>query len=264
MLANSGNRTMGWVLMGALFTSTFILSNSLIAGTLSACREEAMIVFDASGSMLSHRAGRRKVDWAREAIANVLPEISANRATGLITYGGYGPPCADIFVRVEPSVRTSQRILDVLAQIEPSGATPLVDAVDLATEVLKRRNAEGFVLLVTDGLEICGRNVCHFAKRLRKAKNRYPVHTISFHLHGNSIDELICLAKETGGSYASTSSLEELQRELGNLLGCMTVSGGSNMQHAQKTSPKTMALQSIVRTSRIPNSLKYRTIPGSL
>ena len=57
-----------------------------------ACRENAMLVFDASGSMGLYREGRPKINLAREAAASVLPDVTGYRPTGLVTYSGEGGP----------------------------------------------------------------------------------------------------------------------------------------------------------------------------
>ena len=83
-----------------------------------------MIVFDASGSMARHRAGKSKIDIAREAAADILPAITQHRPTGLVTYGGIdGPECRDVAVRVEPKVGSGRRILLALQRIPPLGPT---------------------------------------------------------------------------------------------------------------------------------------------
>ena len=57
------------------------------------CTEDAMIVFDASGSVYGDGWGyastsrMSRIDNAKTAIANVLPTITRSRRVGLITFG---------------------------------------------------------------------------------------------------------------------------------------------------------------------------------
>src|SRR3989304_2667966 len=56
------------------------------------CNEDAMIVFDASGSMSGNQIlgipnSRARIDEVRSALAQVLPTAAAHRRIGLITYG---------------------------------------------------------------------------------------------------------------------------------------------------------------------------------
>src|SRR5262245_58558844 len=56
------------------------------------CTEDAMIVFDASGSMSGNQTlgipnSRPRIDEVRAALARVLPTAAKHRRVGLITYG---------------------------------------------------------------------------------------------------------------------------------------------------------------------------------
>ena len=201
------------------------LSNTIAAAVAAACRENAMIVFDASGSMGQFRDGRAKIDIAREATAKVLPEVTGYRPTGLVTYSGErGPACLDIVLRVKPAVATAPRILAALARLSPNGATPLADAVELAADALLRLKAPGVVVLVTDGLENCGRDACRLAERLKAHGNALRVHVITFYLRPEGVESVRCLAEATGGTYASTASLAGLRAALRAVLSCNRLS----------------------------------------
>ncbi len=184
-----------------------------------------MIVFDASGSMGLYRDGRPKFDIARDAAASVLPDVTGYRPTGLVTYSGEGgPACKDVVLRLRPAVASASRILAELARLRPNGATPLSDAVDLAADTLLRLKAPGMIVLVTDGLENCGQDACRLAERLKRQGNDLRIHVITFFLHGKAIESVRCLADATGGSYASTASLETLRDALRAVLSCNRLS----------------------------------------
>lgn len=190
-----------------------------------ACRENAMLVFDASGSMALFRNGRPKIDIAREAAADVLPDVTRFRRTGLVTYsGGRGLACADINLRVQPRVEAGSAILAEMSKLQPNGATPLSEAVEMAAGVLKRLDEPGVIVLVTDGLENCGGNVCELGRKLQVEGGRLRVHVISFFLHGRSERTIMCLAEQTSGTYTSTTSLDTLREALHKVLGCARIS----------------------------------------
>src|ERR1044071_1502527 len=61
-------------------------------GTPIPCTEDAIIVFDASGSMAGNTvqglfSDITRIDEVRKALAQVLPGITKYRKVGLITYG---------------------------------------------------------------------------------------------------------------------------------------------------------------------------------
>lgn len=190
-----------------------------------ACRENAMVVYDASGSMALFREGRPKNVLAHDAAASVLPDVTRHRPTGLITYSGdKGPACADVQLRVRPQLGSSAAILKVIAEVQPSGATPLSDAVALAAEELRSYGDPGIIVLVTDGLENCGGDACALGSKLRITAADLKVHVISFYLHGRNKERINCLAELTGGTYVHTSSLEALRAALRRTLGCPRIS----------------------------------------
>ncbi len=207
------------------FAIVLVLFQSLGATLVLACTENAMLVFDASGSMTAFQDGRSKIGVARRATADVLPDITRTRPTGLITYGGgTGPDCSDYVMRVAPARHTGARILSELFQIVPAGATPLSDGVAMAVATLRRRSEQGIVVLITDGIENCGRPTCRLADRLVAQGSRIRLHVITFFLRDWRTDTLRCLTDATDGTYATTDSLETLRAALRRVLGCRRLS----------------------------------------
>jgi Ca-activated chloride channel family protein len=195
------------------------------ANAAYACLENAMLVFDASGSMVRRHNGRTRVEIAREAAADVLPDVTSNRPTGLVTYGGLAEPaCRDVVVRVEPEVGSGKRIVAELERLQPLGPTALTASVRTAAEILKRFERPGIIVLITDGIENCGGKVCKLAQQLRNHKTNIRVHVISFFLDSDEIGALKCLIEQTGGKYAPANSLESLRDALRSLLSCHRIS----------------------------------------
>ena len=207
-----------------LLAVALLLFNGLAPALAAACRERAMIVFDASGSMSSLHLGRSRIGLAREALGGVLPEITKHRATGLITFGGHGPPCADVILKIPPAVGSSSRIMSALEVLRPMGATEIESSVDLAARTLAPEDATGIIVLVTDGLELCGRDVCSLADRLRTKFRGLRVHVIGFHIRERAIRSLTCLVEATGGTYSQTTSVVGLRQALRLVLGCPRLS----------------------------------------
>ena len=210
----------------ASFASILILVVAqFISVTAWACRENAMIVFDASGSMALVRDGQSKMASARRAAREVLPNLTRNRPTGLVTYsGGKGLACDDVSLRLSPSSDSGGAIASHLDRIEPDGATPLSPAVKLAANTLKELGPPGVVVLITDGLENCGNDACALGEQLSRDSYDIKIHVISFYLHARATDRIECLAKLTGGTYTTTASLDGLKEALRKTLGCPRVS----------------------------------------
>lgn len=198
------------------------------AGTVApalACKEEAMIVFDASGSMSLSADGMSKIDIARAAAADVLPELTETRPTGLVTYGGErGQGCKSVALKMPPMAGSGDLILGELAGLQPSGSTPLTEAVWTAALTLRTSGKPGTVVLITDGKENCGYNACTFGQQMAFSAKNIKVHVIGFYMHSNAETNVACLAKRTGGTYTSVNSLDELKAALRKTLTCPRIS----------------------------------------
>lgn len=190
-----------------------------------ACEEEAMLVFDASGSMSLQAEGIPKIDIARAAAADVLPELTETRPTGLVTYGGeQGQGCNTVSLRMPPMVRSGELILGELAALTPAGSTPLTEAVWTAAITLRTSKKPGTIVLLTDGKENCGYNACVFGQQMAMSAKNIKVHVIGFFMHANSETNIACLAQKTGGTYTSVVGLDELKAALKKTLACPRIS----------------------------------------
>ena len=220
----------------------------LVAGSLAAsgadekkpspCTEDAMIVFDASGSMSGNQTlgipnSRARIDEVRAALAQVLPTATKHRRVGLITYGPGPYNQCNVKLDLKPTPDAANLIMSAVNALVPAGKTPLTSAVEQAADVLNYRSKPGVIVVVTDGEETCGGSPCTLGKQLRLTGDQLTVHVIAFRYEGfswtggNSVVDLMCLADENHGLYARANSEEELVEALEKTLDCPMVSQAS-------------------------------------
>lgn len=201
------------------------------------CRDDAMIVFDASGSMAGtdfNTPPTPRIARVKEALAKVLPDVAPTRNLGLIDYGpGPSDRCDNIDLLLQPAPNAAHRIMGALNKIMPAGRTPLTAAVREAAKVLRFPNRPGVVVLLTDGEETCGGDPCAMAKSLRAQSANLTVHVIGYRMRdiatATGYMQSRCLADTTGGLYISVETTDELVRALQKMLGCPAVSvAGAN------------------------------------
>jgi Ca-activated chloride channel family protein len=219
-----------------------------MTGTLSAssaeekkpspCTEDAMIVFDASGSMSGNQIlgipnSRARIDEVRSALAQVLPTATQHRRVGLITYGPGPYNQCNVKLDLKPAPDAATLIMSVVNALVPAGKTPLTSAVERAAEVLSYRSKPGVIVVVTDGEETCGGSPCDLAKQLHLLADQLTVHVIAFRYEGyswtggSSVVDLMCLADENNGLYARANSEEDLVDALEKTLDCPMISQAS-------------------------------------
>lgn len=202
--------------------------------TLAPCTEDAMIVFDASGSMagsLAEGIGAkiRRIDEVRKALSEALPRVTHYRRIGLITYGPGSYRQCNVELKLRPIPNAAQRILTDVGSLNPSGKTPLASAVKQAANVLDYRAKPGVVVLLTDGEETCDGLPCDLGKMLNTEGVQLTVHVIGFRMTAfwtgaQSALEVKCLAEETGGLYIAAQNQEELVQAFEKTLGCPMMS----------------------------------------
>jgi len=226
-------------------TCTITLNSAVSAG-IANCNADAMLVFDASGSMAEIGQTQQSISRiaeAREAIRQAMPDITPFRQVGLIIYGpGEGRSCGNIDLRFSPSPNAAQRIIAEVEAIKPRGGTPLTAAVQEAAQVLSTSKGSGVVVLVTDGTETCGGKTCEVAEALGQTDVtvhvigfRRPFETIAFSDHTAWFTErdkeeqtkskafTRCMADSTGGKFATADSIDELVAALQDVLGCPVI-----------------------------------------
>jgi Ca-activated chloride channel family protein len=201
------------------------------AHPFSECRDDAILVFDASGSMASTDTSGNisRIHRVREAVEAVVPNVARYRDLGLIVYGaGTANACAAIEMKVAPAPNNAVPIILALKGVLPNGRTPLSDSVALAAEALDFRAEPATVVLLTDGEENCGGDPCALGRKLEAEGANIRVHVIDYKLRLSSewqgTMHSRCLAETTDGKYIAVNTTEELVDALRETLDCPQVS----------------------------------------
>jgi Ca-activated chloride channel homolog len=201
----------------------------------SPCTEDAMLVFDASGSMAGNldqgiATIKPRIEEVRSALAKVMPSVARIRRVGLITYGPGPHQQCNVELKLRPAPDAGARIMREVNALTPAGKTPLTTAVAQAAEVLDFRAKPGLIVVLTDGEETCGGSPCDLGRELHAEAVQLTVHVIGFRLKNfswtgeQSILDAKCLAEQNGGLYITAESHEELVEALEKTLGCPMLS----------------------------------------
>ncbi|MGE0023553.1 MAG: VWA domain-containing protein [Hyphomicrobium sp.] len=212
------------------------LAGALVLGSLPApapaaddvrCLDDAMLVFDASGSMAGTDMNevRPHIAKVREALAAVLPSVVSRRHLGLMVYGpGARPKCQNVELRLKPGANSAETIMGEVNGLVPAGQTPLTSAVRGAAEELNFREKPAVVVLLTDGEETCGGDPCRLARELSAEASALTIHVIAFKVRGETWlapgSGSACMAEETGGLAITAQDKDELIAALQKTLTC--------------------------------------------
>jgi Ca-activated chloride channel homolog len=201
----------------------------------SPCIEDAMLVFDASGSMAGNlnqgiATTLPRINEVRSALAKVLPSITRFRRVGLITYGPGPYQQCNVQLALKPTPDAAPLIMQEVNALNPAGKTPLTAAVEQAAEVLDYQKKPGLIVVLTDGEETCGGKPCDLGKALHASAVQLTVHIIGFRMKDfswtgeQSITDAKCLAEQNGGLYINADAEQDLIEALEKTLGCPMLS----------------------------------------
>ena len=199
------------------------------------CHEDAVVVFDASGSMSGNQIlgipnSRARIDEARSALARVLPNATKFRRVGLVTYGPGPYNQCNVKLDLKPTPNAASLIMRAVNSLVPAGRTALTSGIEEAAEALDFRSKPGVIVVVTDGEETCGRSPCELGKQLHAAGFDLTVHVIAFRYESFSwtgsynVLDLQCVAKQNSGLYVKANNEEELVEALEKTLDCPMMS----------------------------------------
>ncbi len=202
-----------------------------------ACQSDAMIVFDASGSMgtTDYALKVPRIARLKQSLRVVVPEVAPVRRLGLIVYGeGAYDDCNAIQLHMRPTANAADQLLGIVETINPRGRTPLTESVRQAAEALDFRQQPAVIVLVTDGEETCGGDPCALGTQLEKSGLDVTVHVIGYREGGGGVDyfKARCIADATGGSYFAVSTEDQLIKALRQTLGCPFLTQGAQRRFA--------------------------------
>ncbi|WP_237154885.1 vWA domain-containing protein [Oryzibacter oryziterrae] len=191
------------------------LAALLLSSAPVLANDQAIVVFDASGSMWGQIGGKAKIEIARDTLKSVLSGLPADLDLGLMVYGHREKgSCQDIQLMVPPGTGNADAINKAVAGIRPKGMTPITASVRQAAEALKYSEQKATVILVTDGLETCDADPCALADELEKSGVDFTAHVVGFGLTKDEGKKIACLADRTGGKYFSADDARTLGEAL--------------------------------------------------
>ena len=181
--------------------SIVLVFTALFGSAFAADKPQAVIIFDASGSMWGRSMGVSKIEIARDAlkrdIGNWNPNVSWVDGYGHRSKGD----CNDIENIISVGKVNKQKIIDTVMAIKPKGKTPISRSLKKAAEELKYTEEKATVILISDGKETCDPDPCATAKQLEEQGIDFVTHVIGFNVDVKTDKQLECIAKRQAGVF---------------------------------------------------------------
>lgn len=174
-----------------------------------------ILIMDGSGSMWGQIDGKTKIAIAREVIGQLVDKISSDQPIGLEVYGHRRKnDCEDIETLLEPGTKNRADIKSVLQNINPTGKTPLANTALKVIEKLKSDGRSATIILVSDGAESCGGDLCAVVKAAKEAGVDFVLHIVGFDIGESDKLALECAAQAGGGRYLDAANGDQLSEAL--------------------------------------------------
>lgn len=180
--------------------------------TTTQAEQASVIVFDASGSMWAQlEDGKSRVEIAREVIGDFAAERDAEVPIGVVSYGHTRRgDCGDIETVLPVGPHAGGDLAATISALNPTGKTPLTDAMAQARDLLPRTAESADIILITDGLENCGGDPCALAAEFAAEGIDLRAHVVGFAMEAEAVETLSCIPDQTGGQLFTTQSGAEL------------------------------------------------------
>ena len=136
-----------------------------------------LFLLDASGSMLEQWERPNQTRWsvAKSILTRLVDSLKQNSKLELALriYGHKSPQeiknCKDTWLEVPFKSKNHKLIVDKLQEIKPKGVTPITYSLEqAANDFPAGPGYRNIVILITDGIESCGGDLCATSKALQQ------------------------------------------------------------------------------------------------
>ncbi len=211
--------------LGVLTTLAFVAS---LVSTQSVSAQEAAFkgpdtpvafIMDASRSMLGQVEGRRRMDVARDAMLQLAPGPLQQGRASLISFGDDSVnECNNIpliHAFGSDAVNATIAAIQTIEPAEPGAGeqsligSPLYRSIEVALTTLPQDAATGSIVMVTDGVDACDRNICELVPLLNE--RNISVDILAIDVNPDLLNQLACVPAGTGGALLPSDNLPTIE-----------------------------------------------------
>ncbi len=206
-------RSNSWPIDGGLALVAALLL--LVATAVpSRAQNSAVLVLDHSSTMWNQTAGAAKIVVARDMLKTLIEEHEGKLNLGLLAFGSRKSNACDDLDAMKPigpiDTKSYNQALD---SAKPKGSAPIAASLAAANGMFRASSARS-IIMVVDGPDNCKADPCAAARSLKQRSPEAIVHVIGFDAQPEKLQELSCVASETGGMFATATNEDELELHL--------------------------------------------------
>ncbi|MBY7142099.1 VWA domain-containing protein [Virgibacillus sp. NKC19-3] len=180
---------------------------------------KAIILLDASSSMLLRVDNEVKMDIAKDAVERFGETIGQDNDVSLVVYGHKGSEseadkelsCNGIEEIYPMDAYDESEFTDALSSFESKGYTPLAGAIQKAADMSSDYEEPTTVYIVSDGVETCDGDPVEEAANFVKDSEDTSVNIIGFNVDEDAQEQLKEVSDAGAGEYFSADNADELK-----------------------------------------------------
>ena len=174
------------------------------------------IIFDGSGSMAAWLYTQKKIDIAKDALETTLGAVEDSAFIGLRAYGLEKDNCQSSELLVDFALGNKDEIVGAVAELQPTGDTPLAYSVRKAVEDLKDKNGIKKIIVIGDGQETCEGDIPQAGLDVKNAN----IDLDALYLGGSDLEagSLQGLAEASGGEFYKSHVPDRFMQALSQAL----------------------------------------------
>ncbi len=191
---------------GAVLTAALLNAHA----PANATPPQLVIILDASASMEDKLVNELKYKLVRKAMSTALPAYGGKLVAGLITFGrNTQQSCKDISRLVSLKQLEPKAFTNVINNIKPKGKSPIGASLAAGADLANIASRPSDMLLIADGSDNCGANVCATANLIAKRSPQTKIHVIGLG-KTSAVNRLSCVANATNGIFTAVDSSNEM------------------------------------------------------
>lgn len=148
----------------------------------------------------------KRITVAKRAALGVAQRLPSDMNTGLVLVDEC--PSARSMGMYGPSQRGA--LIGQIQGIQPRGGTPLADGIEKGGALVDGVTKDSTIVIISDGVESCGRDPCAVAAALKRAKPRLKINVVD--ITGTGAGN--CAAQITGGRVFTARNAAEVVEQM--------------------------------------------------
>ena len=210
----------------ANFVEPYLPEPELVTSTETTAKtpkpDYAIILLDASSSMLASVDNQSKMNIAKTAVSRFAHAIGTEGHVSLIVYGHGGTQsnkdkslsCSTIDEIVPMGPFKEEAFIKAVNGVEAKGWTPLAGAIKKAHQLSMNYVGNTIIYIVSDGLETCDGDPVKEASEFVTNQATRHVNIIGFDVDQEAENQLKAVADAGNGEYISANTIEELNSSI--------------------------------------------------